>query len=151
MAEELVDTKEEGESTRRQFRNDEWTEEQVAARKTELTVEEAPKGWVKLAEVSNACREAEIPVSKLVRATGGDRCMNDPIDPLFTVVYVGRTRYMKPQVLTTGMKKLADPEFMPTKRRKKAATEDEGEGKPAKKAPAKKTRKKVSVRPAPGE
>lgn len=149
MAEELVDTKEEGESTRRQFRNDEWTEEQVAARKAELTVEEAPKGWVKLADVSNACREAEIPVSKLVRATGGDRCMNDPIDPLFKVVYVGRTRYMAPNVLTTGMKKLADPEFMPTKRRKKADTE-EGEKKSAKKAPTK-SRKKVSVRPAPGE
>ena len=103
---------------RRTYRDDEWTEEQVKARRAELTVEEAPPGWVKVADVSNACREAGIPVSKFVRAFGGDRGMKPPADPLFAFVYVGRTRYVSGTVLTKGLKMLADPEFLKTTRKK---------------------------------
>lgn len=154
MADEEVvveEAVEEKDSSRRKYRDDEWTDEQVQARKEELTREEVPEGWVKLADVSNACREKTIAVSKLVRATGGDRCMNDPVDPIFTVIYVGRTRYMAPEVLTTGLEMLADKEFMPSKRRGRKKSDETAEGE-AEEAPAKKTtrRKKATVkRPAP--
>lgn len=110
------------ESTRRKYRDDTWTDEQVEARRKKLSAEEVPAGFIKLTEVVNACRVEGIPVSKLVRVTGGDRCMNEPLDPVFQVTYVGRTRYMKPQALEKGMKLLADPNFAVTKRkpRKKA-------------------------------
>ena len=131
-------------STRRTYRNDEWTEEQVKARRAELTVEEAPPGWVKVSDVSNACREAGIPVSKFVRAFGGDRGMGAPADPVFAFVYVGRTRYVSSDVMGKGLKLLQDPEFLKTTRKKKAKAEDTETG--AVKS-AKATRKAV-VRPA---
>lgn len=126
------------ESKRRTYRNDDWTEAEVKARRAELTVEEAPDGWVKISEVSNACREAGIPVSKFVRAFGGDRGMGAPADPVFTFVYVGRTRYVSGEVLTKGMKLLQDPEFLKTTRKKKAKSGDGETGavKSAKSAPA---------------
>lgn len=132
-------------SKRRTYRNDEWTEEEVKARRAELTVEEAPDGWVKVSEVGNACREQGVAVSKFVRAFGGDRGMAPPADPVFAFVYVGRTRYVSGAALTKGMKLLQDPEFLKTTRKKKAK---EGDGETgavtsAKKAPAK---TKVSVK-----
>jgi len=110
------------ESTRRKYRDDTWTDEQVEARRKQLSAEEVPAGHIKLTEVVGACRVEGIPVSKLIRATGGDRCMTPPLDPVFQVTYVGRTRYLKPETLTQGMKLLADPNFGATKRkpRKKA-------------------------------
>lgn len=125
---------------RRKYRDDSWTDEQVEARRGELTVEEVPEGYVKLAEIGTACRAEGIPVSKLVRATGGDRGMNPPLDPVFQIVYHGRTRYLPPEILTKGMDLLRDPEFAKTKRKpRKKAEGDDG----AKKTSAK---KKVSVK-----
>jgi hypothetical protein len=132
------------ESTRRTYRNDDWTEDQVKARRAELTVEEAPAGWVKVSEVSEACRAAKIPVSKFVRAFGGDRGMNPPAHKVFTFVYVGRTRYVAPEALTTGLEMLTNPEFLKTTRKKKAKAEGEGTGPvaSAKKAKVKRTVKR---------
>lgn len=128
---------------RRTYRDDNWTEEQVKARRIELTVEEAPEGYVKVSEVGDACRAAGIPTSKLVRAFGGDRGMNPPSDPVFAFVYVGRTRYLPGAVMTKGMKMLADPEFLKTVRKRKPKAEaTEGTG------PVQKTRKTKVVRPA---
>ncbi len=131
---------------RRTYRNDDWTEAEVKARRAELTVEEAPEGWVKVSEVALACREAGVAISKLVRAFGGDRGMNPVAAPIFQFVYVGRTRYMAGEVLTEGLKMLANPEFLKTVRKKKAKTETaEGTG-PVQ--PAKKTRTAKVQRPA---
>ena len=73
-------------STRRTYREDSWTEEEVQARRAELTVEEAPEGWVKVSDVGVACVDAGIAKSKLVRAFGGDRGMNKPAHPVFETV-----------------------------------------------------------------
>lgn len=129
---------------RRTYRDDNWTEEQVKARRAELTVEEAPEGWVKVSEVALACREKKVPISKLVRAFGGDRGMNPVAAQIFQFVYVGRTRYMAGEVLTQGLTMLANPEFLKTVRKKKAKKETaEGTG------PVKKAQRKAKVqRPA---
>lgn len=82
-----------------------WTKEAVAAKMAELKQEKVPEGWIKLAEVANLCRAEDIPVSRLVRAIGGDRAMEDPIDPIFQVIYVGRSRYLSPEAV--GEKGLA--------------------------------------------
>lgn len=117
------------------------TEEQILEQRTKLTADEVPDGYVKLAEVSNACRAAGIPVSKLVRATGGDRAMNPPADPIFQVVYVGRTRYLPGDVMTKGLEMLGNAEFLKTKRKRKAKEDgDEGTG------PVRDSKKRV-VRP----
>ena len=141
----MADKQEKEKSTRRTYRDDNWTEEDVKAKRASLTVEEAPDGWVKVSEVGDACREAGIPVSKLVRAFGGDRGMYPPAAPVFKFVYVGRTRYVSGECLTKGMELLANPTFLKTTRKKKAKAEgggDTGAVKSAKKAP-----KKVAVRP----
>lgn len=128
-------------SNRRKYRNDDWTDEQVQSRFAELTVEAVPqtddgRPWVKLAEVANAFRTAGIPISRLVRATGGDRGMNPPVNPLWQIVYVGRTRYMNPDVLTTGIKAMQeDPALATTPRKpreKKEKAEGDGETGPVK-------------------
>ncbi|KKL63440.1 hypothetical protein LCGC14_2175030, partial [marine sediment metagenome] len=136
MADEQVKEK----STRRTYRDESWTEEQVKARRAELTREEVPEGYVKVSEVDAACRAAGIPVSKLVRAFGGDRGMSAPAHPLFAFVYVGRTRYLPGKVLTEGLEMLASPEFLKTvRKRKPKAKAAEGTG------PVKKAQKKTKV------
>ena len=133
-------------AARRKYRDDEWTEEQVQARRAELTVEEVPEGWVKVSEVGEACVEAGIAKSKLVRAFGGDRGMSPPAHPVFAFVYVGRTRYLSGDVLTTGLTMLANPDFLKTVRKKKEPVEGAETGPIAKTKKA--TRKaKVVARP----
>lgn len=122
------------------------SEEQIAARLAELQVEELPPGAVKLAEISTQCKKEGIPVSKLVRATGGDRAIDPPVDPVFQVMYLGRTRYLSGDVLTKGMELLRDPEFLRTRRKRKAKEAGDGESGPVKGA---KQPRKV-VRPASG-
>jgi len=72
------------------------TKEQLAAKRQELTVEEPPAGWITVAEASNWCRSEGIPVSRLVRAFGGDRCDKPPVNPDFKLVYSGRSRWISP-------------------------------------------------------
>lgn len=142
MTDELV------KKARRKFREDSWTDEAVAAQKAALSAETPPEGYVKLADVSKACRLAGIPVSKLVRATGGDRGMNPPADPLFQVTFVGRTRYLHPDVLTKGMELLKTSGFATKPRVKKAKAEGDGESGAVKSA--KKARSTVKAEPPKG-
>lgn len=60
--------------------------------KSELT--EPPEGYVKLADVTRQCQEVEIPVSRWIKAFGGDRNAHEPENEAFAPVYVGRTRYV---------------------------------------------------------
>ena len=123
-------------SNRRKYRNDAWTDEMVAARLAELTVEKIPvtedeRPWVKMSEVDTAFKALGIPISRLVRATGGDRGMNPPASPLWQIVYVGHTRYLSPDTLTEGISKMkSDPNFAttPRKPREKKAKDESGEG-----------------------
>jgi len=114
-------------SNRRKYRNDAWTDEMVAARLAELTVEKIPvtedeRPWVKMSEVDTAFKALGIPISRLVRATGGDRGMNPPASPLWQIVYVGHTRYLSPDTLTEGISQMkSDPNFATTPRKPRAA------------------------------
>jgi hypothetical protein len=149
MSEEVKATEKVEKKPRRQFRNPEWTEEQVAARKAALTVAEIPTGWVKVSEVGTAARTAGIPVSKLVRAFGGDRGMLEPTHQLFKFVYVGRTRYVSGQAMTEGIALLKDPNFMKTTRVRKPKAEkaEKAESGPVAGAKADPQGRRVAVRP----
>lgn len=115
------------------------TKEQIAAQRKKLSADAPPEGSVKMSEVGEAVKKAGIPVSKLVRATGGDRAMRPPAHPCFQVTFVGRDRYLPGTVMTEGLELLADPNFLKTKRARKP----KAEGEPAKKA----KRTKTVVRP----
>lgn len=74
-----------------------------------------PKGWVKLAQVSRACESHDIPVSRFVKAFGGDTIRGVPQTfPAFVpVIYVGKVRYVPGFFLTekglTAIKNLVAP------------------------------------------
>ena len=63
--------------------------------------------------MSKVCRAADaagIGTAAIVKAAGGDACTEDVLDPVFKVVYVGRGKWMNPEVLTKGfnlLKRLA--------------------------------------------
>ena len=110
------------ESTRRQFRNDAWTEELVAEQYKKLQVTEIPvtedkRPWVQLTELDDTCKIHGVSISKMVKAIGGDRGMNPPLDPLFQVVYLGKRRFVHPDTMTLGLEKLKDPNFAATARK----------------------------------
>ena len=109
-------------SDRREFRNEAWTAAEVAARLQSLQVTEVPKtadgkSWIKISDLHLVCVMHEVPVSKMVKAIGGDRGMNPPLDPLFEVKYLGKTRYIHPDAQTKGIELLKDPNFAPTIRK----------------------------------
>src|SRR3990167_2687089 len=136
-------------STRRTYRNEAWTEEQVKAKRAQLTVAEVPAGWVKVADVGKVCRENGIPVSKFVRAFGGDRGMLEPAAPVFKFVYVGRTRYVAGEALTEGIKLLKDASFLKVTRVRKPKAEKAESG-PVASAKTEQPGRRVAVRPAQG-
>ena len=150
MSDEVKAAEKAEKKTRRQYRNDGWTEEQVTARKAELTRTEIPEGWVKLAEVALKCRENQIPISKFVRAFGGDRGMGSVADPVFQFVYVGRTRYVPAAALTRGIQLLKDPTFLKTTRVRKPKAEkaESAETGPVASAKSEPQGRRVAVRPA---
>lgn len=113
-----------------------WTKEKIAERMAELKADAAPEGWMKLADLDKKCRAEGIPVARMVRAIGGDRAMEPPVDPRFKVVYVGRARYISPEAFgEEALNLLRDrnlgqpaPERKPRVKKEKP----EGEGKPKK-------------------
>jgi len=82
-------------------------EHQGKIRKYARQAEVAPEGWIGMSVVCREFRDAGIPISKVVTAAGGDACTKPTLDPVFDVVYVGRRKYMHPEVLTKGMKLLS--------------------------------------------
>lgn len=56
--------------------------------------------WVKTKLVHKACDKHGIPVSRLVRAFGGDRGTLPVLDARFEFVYVGKARYVDPWCLS---------------------------------------------------
>jgi hypothetical protein len=74
--------------------------------------------WVKLAAGGPVCKELGIPVTRFVKACGGDRAFlpflpcpegemsNVGTNSHFTVKYYGRTRYIPKSALTLGMAQL---------------------------------------------
>lgn len=63
----------------------------------------APEGYLRMSKVCDAAESAGLTRSAIVTASGGDACANAaPIDPVFGVVYVGRGKWLSPDVLTLG-------------------------------------------------
>lgn len=83
------------ETIRAELRKQEVTLEQAAEKRAELQLtDEELDSWIKLAKFSQECRARNIPVSRLVKATGGDRTMNPPINDRWQVRWHGRVRYI---------------------------------------------------------
>ncbi len=61
---------------------------------------EEDRPFVSVAKMHNYCNSQEIPVSWMVRAIGGDRGTNAPLNEKWTPIYVGRTRYIHPDCMT---------------------------------------------------
>lgn len=77
-----------------------WTTEKVQERMSQLKVDKVPEGWIKIAEMHKQLLTLDIPVARMVRAIGGDRAMEPPLNPDFTVVYFGGTRYISSAALS---------------------------------------------------
>lgn len=87
-----------------------YTPESVAARMAELKSETVPEGWIKIAEMHTKLVGMGIPVARMVRAIGGDRAMEEPLNLDFVVKYVGRTRWISPAALSeANLALLNDP------------------------------------------
>jgi hypothetical protein len=67
-----------------------------------VQAEVVPEGYVRMSKVCEAANKEGITTSALVNATGGDAATKTPLDPIFTVTYVGRGKWLNPDVLTKG-------------------------------------------------
>ncbi len=64
--------------------------------------EAVPDGFVRMSKVCEAARDQGIPVSAVVNACGGDATTKPPLDEVFRVTYVGRAKWLNPDVMTKG-------------------------------------------------
>lgn len=129
-----------------------WTKEKIQERMVLLKKEEVPAGWRKLSELADQLRLKGIPVARMVRAVGGDRGMDDPIDIRFMPAYVGRARYLDPWCFGTEAENLlSDRNLGKPAPEKKAKTPKapklDADGNPIVPAPkTPKTQSKVTVK-----
>ncbi len=118
-----------------------WTKEMWQAKMATLKRDAVPEGFVKLSDVADLCRKEGIPVSRLVRAVGGDRGMDEPAHPKFSVIYVGRARYLDPWVTSEeGLNLMRDPNLgkpAPEKKVREKKEKVAGEAKAPKSKPIK--------------
>ncbi len=101
-------------------------EDATEVRKTnQLTEEEVASGeWIKVSELDKICRQNSIPISRMVRAMGGDRAMLEPLDERFAVKWQGGKRYVSKEAASPeALQFLVD--LAPARREKKAKSEDE--------------------------
>lgn len=61
-----------------------------------------PAGYIRMSKVCEAAVKAGLTIRQVVKAAGGDAATQPVLDPVFQVVYVGRGKYMHPDVLTVG-------------------------------------------------
>ena len=66
------------------------------------SAEKAPDGWLRMSKVCDAAEKVGLSRGSIVTAAGGDAVTKPLLDPIFTVVYVGRAKYMNPEVLVKG-------------------------------------------------
>lgn len=71
-------------------------------RQSAQVAEKAPENWVRMSKVCEAAVKEGLTISAVVNAAGGDAAVKPVMDPVFQVVYVGRAKYMNPDVLTKG-------------------------------------------------
>ena len=73
----------------------------LAEHRKSMSADEVPtskdgREYIKVAVLGNICRREGIPVSRLVKAFGGDRSIDGAMHDKFTPWYVGRARYVHP-------------------------------------------------------
>jgi len=71
-------------------------------RRSAKEAEKVPENWVRMSKVCEAANKIGITTRAVVKASGGDACVGPLLDPIFQVIYVGRGKYMNPEVLTKG-------------------------------------------------
>ena len=83
------------------------------AQKAALTLPAIPTGWVSLTGVVHkTCNANLVPVSHLVKATGGDGVLYQPLHNICTPVYVNGARYVHSWLNSkAGMQALATYNF----------------------------------------
>lgn len=84
-------------------------EHQGKLRQSATEAQAAPEGWVRMSKVCDAAVAAGLTRGSIVKASGGDACTGPILDPVFNVVYVGRAKFMHPDVLTKGINMLLNP------------------------------------------
>jgi hypothetical protein len=62
----------------------------------EVPESEDGRPYIKVAVLGMIVKKEGIPVSRLVKAFGRDRCIDGAMHPKFQPVYVGRARYVHP-------------------------------------------------------
>lgn len=88
-----------------ELREQGWDADRLAEHKASMSADEVPvtedgREYVKVAVLHRRLVKEGIPVSRMVRAMGGDRSIDDPAHPHFKPVYVGRARYLHPDTMT---------------------------------------------------
>jgi hypothetical protein len=71
-------------------------------RQTAEEVAVVPEGWLRMSAVCRKAVEQGFTISQIVNAAGGDACTKPLLDPIFKVKYVGRGKWMNPEVVTKG-------------------------------------------------
>lgn len=78
-----------------------FTDETLLEHRQSMSADEVPdsedgRPYIKVAVLGIIVRKEGIPVSRLVKAFGKDRCIDGAMHPKFQPVYVGRARYVHP-------------------------------------------------------
>lgn len=78
-----------------------WDSVRLTEHRASMTVSEVPttkagEPWIKVAALDRKLKKMGVPISRMVRAMGGDRSIDPPLHPKFKPVYVGRARYLDP-------------------------------------------------------
>jgi len=74
---------------------DSMTLAEIKASKTVAELEGGESEWVKTAVLHKLCNKHDIPISRMVKAFGGDRGIEPAARPEFEFVYSGRARYVR--------------------------------------------------------
>jgi len=78
-----------------------WSEASLMEHRKAMSSDQVPvtddgREYIKIANLGRVCRKEGIPISRLVRAFGGDRTLNGALHPKFEPIYVGKARYVHP-------------------------------------------------------
>jgi len=68
-----------------------------------IIAQSIPEGFVRMSKVCDAAQEIGLTRGSVVKASGGDACTEPPIDEIFRVTYVGRSKYLHPDVMVKGL------------------------------------------------
>jgi hypothetical protein len=128
-----------------------YTAEVLANHYQKVTLPAVPTGWVKVADVGRfieAHPAYGCSVSRFVSAMGKDRAIGEPDHRITRPVYVGRTRYVHPWLITeAGLRAMGTKDYKDAPRfvhpldalsqsKGKSAPKSKGKSKSAKSAPA---------------